>query len=154
MTLESNAQEARGFLADSLKKYYSAYQKQYLEVTKIDPRFSPLEPMLSVALYDVQRMSLDQVIAVDKRLMAFKSALDSEAARFYAHNHSFILDMTTKLASLETRLKELEAQPGVSMKEVSPKNLSFLNLTPRAMEIMLLISMSLSVIAIGLLLFV
>jgi hypothetical protein len=151
-TLESSDQEARSVLAQALKAYYESYQEQFLKTLNLDSRFSPLEPMLSVALYDVQKMSLDKVIAIEKRLLTFKGALDGEAARFYAHNYSLVSEIQTLKASrlaLESRLQKLETtRPAYEVRqETAP-----LFLTPKKMELLLLVSLLLGGLSLGILL--
>lgn len=152
-TLESNDQDVRAFLAETLKLYYVAYQEQFLAATKIDGRFSPLEPMLSVALYDVQKMSLDKVIAIEKRLLSFKSALDSEAARFYAHNYNVALDVHNLNKSQEQilkRLQQLETGRYFGKSLVPVKAETLLNISAKNLEVLLFVSLALSLISIGL----
>lgn len=152
-TLESNDAEVRAMLEQVLKSYYIAYQADFLKVTKIDARFSPLEPMLSVALYDVQKMSFDKVLAIERRLIAFKSALDAEAARFFAHNYNLVLTVENLQKSLQEIKKQKQTgtyPDGVGLSQKAQQKNSFLNLSPKSIEIFIFLSLILSCVSIGL----
>lgn len=147
----STDESIRGLLSETFKLYFEAYQTQFRESLKIDPRFDPLEPILSVALYDLTATPLDRSIGFERRLLALKSVLDAEAARFFA----FSYNQTFEVQQLMTKTKELESRlvagAGGAVGAPAQKTKTLLNLSPKNIELMLGLSLILNFICLGIL---